>query len=255
MASNYPPPGPGQPPYGQPSGQPNGQPGNYGNPYGQPNSQPPQYGAPYGQPGGQPGQNFNQPPAAPGYGTPPPGGYYGPPPGAAPYQGPQGTMPPYPQQPNYRPEPAVKPKAKSSRAGFITLGVIGVIVVIAVVLGLLGVFNNVDAADYPNATKASLTDKGKAYVNDLYDNKKSDNDNRKVFLTSDTPTAIFKYYQDDLTKKGWTFDDAGTLEQVPANKFSKGSKLLYVIVGDNSQGLVQDAASKNFILLITGDKV
>lgn len=265
MASNYPPQGPGQP-----DGQPGGQPGNYGSPYGQPGNQPPRYGQapqysqpnsqPYGQPPGA-GQNYNQPPAAPtqpGYGPPPPGGYYGPPPGAGQYNPPQGTRPPYPQQPGYLPQQAVKPqraKAKSSRGTFIAIGIVAVIVIVSVVLGLLGVFNNIDATDYPNATKGTLTSKGTDYVNARYNNKQSDNDNRKVFVTADSQETIFKYYRDDLTKKGWTFAGEGILGQLPANQYTRESKLLYVIVGDSSQDMVQNAAGKNFIILLTGDKI
>ncbi len=231
MSSNYPPQGPGQPNQPRP-------------PYGQP-GQPPPYG--------QPGQNSNQPPLAPtqpqGYGAPPASGNYGPPPGANPYGTPQGVPPyGYPAQQTAR---SVKPKAKS-KVGLIIAGVIVLLVVVGGVLGVLGFLSNVEATDYPESTRASLTDKGTTYVNSLYDNNKSDNDNRKIFLTGDTPAAVFKYYRDDLTSKGWKFEKEGVLNQITANQYSKSNDLLIVLAGSGSQDLVKDAGSKNFIILVTG---
>lgn len=123
------------------------------------------------------------------------------------------------------------------------------------VLGVLGVFNTVEASDYPGATKASLTDKGNTYVNGLYDNKSSDQDNRKIFVTSDTPDQVFQYYKSDLTKKGWAFDKEGQLDGIAANQFSKSDDLIIVISGGPAEGLIKDEGTQNFIIVVTGKKV
>lgn len=246
MSTNYPPPpqGPGQP---NPPGPPYGPPPGYGGP-----AQPPQYGQP-GQP--QPPQNGQPGPpqyGQPGYGPPPQGGYYGPPPGANPYNSPQGVPPPagYPPRPAAQP---VKPKAKLNPALLIG-GLVLLAVIVAAILALTGVLSNVEATDYPGATKASLSNQGTTYVNNLYDNKQSSNDNRKVFLTGDTPEAVFKFYRDDLTSKGWAFEGEGTLSDVKANKYTKGDKLFFVIADNGSKNLILDAGTKTFIILLTGNK-
>lgn len=219
MSNNYPPQGGGQP------------------------NQPP---SPYQQ-----GPVQNQPPAAPGYYAPPP------PPGAYPNQNPYGAPPngqPYPPA-GYPAQVARPARKKGGPGGIIALVVIVVIVGVAVLLGVLGVFNNVDAADYPGATKATLTDKGTTYVNGLYNDNSSDRDNRKVFLTSDTPDKVFQFYKDDLTKKGWTFDKDGQLDGIAASQFSKNKDLIIVIAGGPSEGLIKDEGTQNFIIVVTGQKV
>ena len=223
MSNNYPPQGPGQP-----------------------NQPPPPY---------QQGPYQNQPPAAPGYYAPPPApGTYPNPNNPNPYGAPPNGQP-YP--PNAYPGQVARPaKAKKRGPGaLIAVGVIVLIIVVAGVLGVLGVFNNVDATDYPGATKATLTDKGTTFVNGLYDNNSSDRDNRKVFVTNDTPDQVFQFYKNDLTKKGWTFDKAGQLNGVAANQFSKNSDLLIVIAGGPSEGLIKDEGTQNFIIVVTGQKV
>lgn len=226
---------------------------------GQPNQPPP----PYGQ---GPNQNQppyynqvpapNQPPAQPGY-YPPPGANpnpYSPPQAGQPY--PPTAYPGQPYPPPVYPGQVAKPaRRKSGRGGLIAVGVIGLIIVIAVVLGVLGVFNNVEATDYPGATKASLTDKGTTYVNGLYDNNSSDRDNRKVFLTRDTPEQVFQYYKTDLTKKGWTFDKDGQLDGIAGSQFKKSGGLIIVLAGDPSQGFIKDEGTQNFIIVVTGKNV
>lgn len=221
MSNNYPPQGAGQP------------------------NQPPQ---PYGQGPAPvpPPQYGQQPPVAP---TQP--GYYAPP-GANPNSyGAPSTGQSYP--PNAYPNQYARPaKRKSNRGGFIALGVIGVIIVAVVVMGVLGVFNNVDATDYPGATKATLTDKGTTYVNSLYDNNSSDRDNRKVFLTPDSPDKVFAYYKTDLVKKGWTFDTDGKLDGIAASQFKKNKDLIIVLAGSPSEGFIKDQGTQNFIIVVTG---
>ena len=75
------------------------------------------------------------------------------------------------------------------------LVVVVLVIVGAGVAGVLGVFNNVEATDYPGATKATLTDKGTTYVNSLYDNNSSDRDNRKVFVTKGYAGTGFRVLQ------------------------------------------------------------
>jgi hypothetical protein len=228
MSNSYPPQGAGQP--NQPP-----------SPYGQGPNQPPQYGQ-------GPAQNY--PPVTP---TPPV--YYAPPPGPNP--NPYGTPPtgqPYPPAP-YPGQVARPAKAKGGRGGLIAVGVIGLIVVVALVLGILGVFNTVEASDYPGATNASLTDKGTTYVNGLYNNNSSDRDNRKVFVTRDTPDQVFQFYKSDLVKKGWTFNKDGQLDGIAASQFSKSGDLIIVIAGGPAEGLIKDEGTQNFIIVVTGKDV
>ncbi len=255
--------------------------GNYNNPNPNPPNQPgPGYGGPPpGQPYGQPGQPYGQgggygaPP--PGYGNPPPAqpygqpnnpGYAGPPPAGQPPYGQPGpgyggppTGQPYGQTgPVYGGPPPAPLKPAKRRLGIRTI--IGLAVVVLVLGGgllyALGILSNVSAPDYPGSTKATLSDKGTSTIDSLYEKGKSDNSERKIFLTSDTPAKVFAFYQDKLTKDGWKLDGVGALPntEYPAALYTKDKKITYVICDAGSQGLVKDAGDKNFIILLEGNK-
>ena len=88
----------------------------------------------------------------------------------------------------------------------------------------------------------------------LYKTNSSDSSDRKVFLTTDSPSQVLTYYKNTLIGKGWAVDDNYTQDPSNSLGMSKGGDVIVILADTDSQNYVTGSSGKTYILLVQGTK-
>ncbi len=148
--------------------------------------------------------------------------------------------------------------AKSNTKAFIFLGVIVVLgLAITILIVFFDIDSKVDVPNYPGSEKASLTAKGTSFVESKYTSDKPTKDYYKIGLTSDSCETVLRYYRTEAGKSGWGIEkqngSAGT--NVVVDSYRKSAKGLFVYCAPGSEQLVQNAGSKNTVIITAADSI
>lgn len=156
--------------------------------------------------------------------------------------------------------PARRRAATKKEGLIILLALVGLVIIgvaFSMIINFFEVDNKVDLANYPSSEKANLTAKGTSFIEDKYTSDKPSSDYYKVRLTADSCQMVLQYYRTEATKNGWSIQKQGESEGAngQVDSYRKSSKGLFVYCMPGSEQLVQNAGSRNSIIILTSDSV